>query len=115
MKRYLSLVGAFTMLAVSRAAQAQCTLNGQDVPCEDVSGAFGMFALIAIPFAILGIALFIFWIMMIVHAATKPIENKAVWILVLVFFQGLGAIVYYFAVKRPFDLAAKTAAGVIQK
>ena len=45
----------------------------------------------------------VFWLWMIVEAITKPIENKAIWILVLVATGVLGAIVYYFAVKRPMD------------
>lgn len=45
----------------------------------------------------------VFWLWMIVEAITKPIENKAIWILVLLATGVLGAIVYYFAVKRPMD------------
>lgn len=45
----------------------------------------------------------VFWLWMIVDAITKPIENKAIWILVLLVTGVLGAIVYYFAVKRPMD------------
>ena len=46
--------------------------------------------------------IFYFWIKMIIHAAKKDIEAKTVWIVVLVMFGPLGAVAYYFAVKRSF-------------
>ncbi len=54
--------------------------------------------------AIMAAALFsfIFWIWMIVDCAQRDMkgDNKVVWILILVFLGILGAIIYYFAVKR---------------
>ncbi len=90
-------------------AQTGCTLNGKEVPCSEVGGfaALGL-GLMAV-FFIIGVLLFIFWIMMIVHAASNNIENKALWIVLIVIFQALGAAVYYFVVKRPFDKAKKSA------
>ena len=88
-------------------AQAKCTANGREIPCEELgkqvggvlTGLFG----VMIFAAIIGLLLTVFWILMIVHAATKPIENKGMWIVIMVFTGVLGAIVYYFAVKRDFD------------
>lgn len=96
--------GALLLPTIARA-QATCTLNGQEVPCNQVQGfaALGI-GLMILLFAV-GLALFVFWILMIVHAATHAIENKAVWVIVIVIFQGIGAIIYYFAVKRKFDKA----------
>jgi magnesium-transporting ATPase (P-type) len=51
----------------------------------------------------------VFWLWMLIHAATHPIQNRALWIVVIVFFNIVGAIVYYFAVKRGFDRMAKLA------
>jgi len=65
--------------------------------------AFGAFAILAI----IGILCTVFWILMIIHAASKPIENKALWIIILVFTGVIGAIIYYFVVKRKFDLQEK--------
>ncbi len=53
--------------------------------------------LIFLAFVILGGVL---WIMMLVHAATKPIREKTFWIMVLVFGGVFGGISYYFRVKR---------------
>lgn len=52
--------------------------------------------------AFLSIACLVFWIVMLIHAISKPIKSKALWILILLLFGILGAIVYYFAVKRGF-------------
>jgi hypothetical protein len=95
------------MLPLATLANEGCRLNGREVPCEDLYKAakpfiglgIGLFAF----FALVGLLLTIFWIWMIVHAATKNIENKALWIILLIIFGFLAAIVYYFAVKRPFD------------
>jgi len=51
----------------------------------------------------LAVWLFVFWILMIVDAAKRKNitdAEKVVWILVLIFLHILGAIIYYFAVKR---------------
>jgi hypothetical protein len=95
------------MFPLATLANEGCSLNGREVPCEDLYRAakpfiglgIGLFAF----FALIGLLLTIFWIWMIVHAATKPIENKVLWIILLIIFGFLAAIVYYFAVKRPFD------------
>jgi pilus assembly protein TadC len=62
---------------------------------------FGLFFL----FLFLAISVFclVFWILMLVHAISKPIKQKAVWILIILLFGIIGALVYYFAVKRDFD------------
>ncbi len=88
-------------------AAAKCTLNGQEVPCGEVSGqiksllglGIGFFALMAA----IGIGTFIFWILMIIHAASNQIENKAMWVILMVFAGFIGALIYYFVVKRKFN------------
>ncbi|MFA5020041.1 MAG: PLDc N-terminal domain-containing protein [Candidatus Pacearchaeota archaeon] len=47
--------------------------------------------------------LFVFWILMIVDCAKRKFKNdtdKIVWILVIVLAQVIGAVIYYFVVKR---------------
>ncbi len=88
---------------------AQCTLNGEEVPCEVLEQQVGnilgaSLAIFAVAFVV-GIVAFIFWLMMIIHAATKPIENKALWIVVMILTGIVGAIIYYFVVKRTFKEA----------
>lgn len=106
-----SFLGAFVPYLVS--AEAVCKLNGQVVPCSQigdtvggfVGGFFWLFIVLWAVIMILSFAGFILWILMIIHAATKNIENKAIWIIVLCLTQILGAVIYYFVVKRPFDRA----------
>lgn len=88
-------------------AQATCTVNGREVPCEELAeSAKGFFAWgiggFLFIFALIVLAT-VFWIMMIVHAAKHPINNKGIWIVVMIFTGTFGALIYYFAVKRKFN------------
>ncbi len=67
-------------------------------------------SLLAIPVLIFALIVFffVFWIKMIIHAASHEVENKTVWIIVLVVFGFLAAIAYYFVVKRKFVPAPAT-------
>lgn len=106
------MIGAAAILGMANLqyALAQtttgCELNGEPIPCEELTKQFGgLFAglgvmMIVIP--IIALVGFIFWLMMVIHAASNPIENKALWIIVLIFTGVFGAIIYYFAVKRHF-------------
>ena len=88
-------------------AQATCTVNGKEVPCEQAFqtlktwAGLGFGAIIA--FFVLLVLGLIFWIMMLVHASTKPIENRGMWIIILLFTSIIGATAYYFSVKRKFN------------
>jgi len=69
---------------------------------EIVALGLGILAFIFSIIAIFILA-FIFWIFMIVDCAKRKFKNdsdKIVWILILVFLGIIGAIVYYFVVKR---------------
>lgn len=85
-------------------AKATCTLNGKDVPCGELGrsiaqwGLFGLVILIVI--AVVGIFVFIFWLKMLIHAIKQNIDYKPVWILVILLTGIIGAVVYYFAVKK---------------
>ena len=59
-----------------------------------------LFMLIA---AAVGLALFVFWIWMLVHAITNQGLNdteKIMWVLVIIFLHFLGALIYL-AIGRP--------------
>ena len=88
-----------------------CTVNGVQVPCEEfgeaVGESFGALGIgIIIVVFLIGLLCTVFWVMMIVHAASKPVENKAVWIILMLLTGVVGALIYYFAVKRNFDSAS---------
>lgn len=88
-------------------AQEKCTVNGREVPCEEVGeqikGVLGWAVGFFVVFAAFVIWATVFWIMMIVHAANHDVENKAMWIILMVFTGIIGALIYYFAVKRKFN------------
>lgn len=72
----------------------------------ELTAFFGLLGLIWLFWIILFgllIGLFIFWIMMIVDVAQRkfPEQNQQlIWILVVVLASYIGAIIYYFVVKR---------------
>ena len=113
-------LGLFSITNQIALAAGECTLNGQEVDCGElwgmVKGFLGWGIGIFLLFSVLGILATVFWIMMIVHAATHDIKDKTMWILIIV-FSGLvglgliGALVYYFVVKRNFatEISATTA------
>ena len=59
--------------------------------------------------AAFGIWLIVFWIRMIIHAATHEVPNKVAWIIVLCLLQILGAIIYYYVVYKKFKKGITTA------
>ena len=65
-----------------------------------ISGAFGLFFILA--GAVLGLLIFAFWIWMLVHAITnKGLSDteKIIWVLVVIFLHFLGALIYFFLGK----------------
>ena len=59
--------------------------------------------LILLPLVLVGLALFVFWIWMLVDCAPKePSQgnDKIIWILIIIFAHWIGALIY-FLVRRP--------------
>lgn len=54
-------------------------------------------------FVLLGIFCFIFWLLMLIDCIKRDFpgaNDKIMWILLLIFTQIIGAIIYYFVIKR---------------
>jgi len=100
----LGLVSVTNQVAL---AAAKCTVNGREVPCEElgnpIKGFLGWVIGGFLVILALGIWAAVFWVMMIVHAAKHDVENKAMWIILMVFTGIVGALIYYFVVKRKFN------------
>lgn len=83
---------------------ATCTVNGQVVPCSEMSEYIknipAWFWGIQIVFLMIGIALFVFWLAMFIDVIKNENKDKTLWIIMLIFLSTLGAFIYYFAVKR---------------
>lgn len=108
-KLFGSLFSALTLgfaPAVSQVAFAatRCTANGQEVDCAELGNqvknflGWGIGGFLVI--AALVIWAIVFWIMMIVHLARHKVEDKVMWIILMVFTGIVGALIYYFVVKR---------------
>ncbi len=66
-----------------------------------ISGILGIFAFLV--GGVIALALFAFWIWMLVHAITNKgltDTEKIVWVLVIIFVHFIGALIYFF-VGRP--------------
>ena len=95
---------AWTQVAL---AAGKCSVNGEEVPCEQIAGELkgllGWGIGIFIALAVFGLWATVFWIMMLVHAAKHNVDNKAMWIILMVFTGIVGAVIYYFVEKRKMD------------
>lgn len=107
--RHKIIIALFALLSIVNnvvLAASKCTVNGKEIPCEQVAKTAGKAIGLGIGFialfAVIGTAFFIFWIMMLIHAISKPIENKGMWVVLLIFTGIIGALIYYFMVKRNF-------------
>lgn len=65
--------------------------------------------LIPIVLLLIGLLVFIFWLRMLIDAATKEEDStqKLLWVLIIFFFNILGALIYRIARKAPREAAAK--------
>lgn len=97
----------------SPAYAATCRLNGEDIPCDQLGGGFARVIGLGFGFFLFAfvcmIAGTVFWLMMIIHAASKPIENRPMWIVLMVLTGIVGALIYYFVVKRGFHEGSSSA------
>lgn len=71
-----------------------------------IAGVLGMFLLIGllvIAIISLAIFLFVFWILMIIDVTKRRFKEdneKIAWILVILLANWIGAIIYYFVIKK---------------
>lgn len=109
MKKFLTFI--FTLIATFQPAAVAAYSHENSVSNTApiaVSAGLGIFILlfILLLFAI-AVVSFIWWVLMLIHASQNDIPDKNMWIIILVvsLFVGMpliGALVYYFVVKRNF-------------
>lgn len=66
------------------------------------TGLISGFIFLMLFIIVIGILLFVFWIVMLIDCAKRNFKrdsDKVVWILVIIFLNLLGASIYYFVVK----------------
>jgi len=107
------IILSWSFLNISAYAQipsespGKCYINGQEVPCEQVGQlAKNIFSIFGVAGMIFGILIFViiilsfvFWLWMLIDVIKNPIENKVLWIIVLIIGGLLGAIIYFAVVK----------------
>ena len=118
----LAPIAGVAMAMLPLAAKAADDMTSSDITSTTTAvdtaatsaAAGGLFAGFFVIWAIMvlaGIALFIFWIFMLVDVFKrtnwKQESDKTLWILLVILLGYLGAIVYYFAVKRQLDAKKK--------
>ncbi|HSU73255.1 MAG TPA: PLDc N-terminal domain-containing protein [Candidatus Binatia bacterium] len=68
------------------------------------NGLVAWFAGLGVVGVLIGVLALVFWIWMLVDAVVRPFTSdleKVVWILVIIFLNILGALLYYVAVRLP--------------
>ena len=108
MKKIIATMSGFLLPAVSSAhGYMMDSMNGgwgnSGFNNFDIGNSmFGMFLIIPFVGVIVAIAVFIFWVMMLVDAIRHASEKtKLVWVVVIIFTHVIGALIYYFIEKRP--------------
>jgi len=100
MKNRLITFGIFatTFLLMINTVLARCAVDGREVPCDEFWASFGgIFALMILIFVLV----FGFYIWMLVDCIKREnFKDKTLWILIILLANWIGAIVYYFVVKR---------------
>jgi hypothetical protein len=98
------LVSALLLSLASLAAAASCTVNGEDVPCDQFwegygwfFGAMGVFWAVGMVIVLVGT---VFWVWMLVDCANRDFKDKTKWIIILALTSMFGALVYYLLIKR---------------
>ncbi len=67
---------------------------------EGDAAAAGVGIALILIFLVVGVAALAFWVWMLVDVIKRDMNNKVLWILLMVFLGVIGSIVYYFVVKR---------------
>lgn len=82
-----------------REARFHSEHNWDGIMPSFVAGFLGL----GIVFSLIAVLAVLFWLWMLVHAATHDIKHKPVWLLVIWFMHIFGAVIYFFVVKRKLD------------
>ena len=76
---------------------AACEVNGEEVPCDIFWSQYGWIFLLIALISIIGS---VFWLWMLIDCLKRDFKDKMLWVILLVFLNILGAILYFFFVKR---------------
>ncbi len=88
---------SMSMLFFAQRVFAECTLNGEVIPCDQMPKWPFVLMIVFFVFMMFMLA---FWVWMIVDVAKYEKENTVVWILVVILAQAIGAVIYFFVRRR---------------
>ncbi|MEK6822495.1 MAG: PLD nuclease N-terminal domain-containing protein [Nanoarchaeota archaeon] len=108
MRLRLLLSSLVVLSLLATTATAACYSDGVEVPCGEIM--LTVIALFTVVYAVLGIGMFFvvafvvlgtaFWVWMLIDCVTRKHKDKVVWLILIIFLQFLGALLYYLIVKR---------------
>jgi hypothetical protein len=78
-------------------AAAQCTVNGKEIPCDQFWRDYGWIFWTG---GTLFFVIMAFWIWMLVDCLKSTRQDKLVWVLVLLFGNIIGAVLYFFIARK---------------
>lgn len=100
---YIKYLSILSLTLIPNIAHGQS--KGGSAAAGVAVGIFLIFIMVfyAIFFAV-AIAAFVLWIMMLIDAAQRTNweneNDKTIWILIIVLTGGIGALIYYFMIRR---------------
>lgn len=105
--RNLYLSGTIMALLILAAILA-AGCSSQDATGAAIAGLAGVWICFAVVAWLVGVFLFVVWLIMLIDCARRSntdfpnaTENtKMMWLLIIILTSGIGAIVYYFMVRR---------------
>ena len=59
-----------------------------------------LFLIIVVIILLIGLPLFAFWLWMLIDAVQREFNDKTLWIVLIVLLGSIGAIIYFFAIRR---------------
>lgn len=95
---------ALSMLLIPSYALAESSGGGAAAAGAAIGVFFIFIMLFYMLFFALAIAAFVLWIIMLIDAAQRTNweneNDKTVWILIIVLTGGIGALIYYFMIRK---------------
>jgi prepilin signal peptidase PulO-like enzyme (type II secretory pathway) len=89
-----------SLLAISHA-HAKCTVNGEEIPCDQFWAQFGwIFLIMGLIGGLIILVAIPFWIWMLIDCLKSSRSDKVAWILVLFFGNIFGAVLYLFLARN---------------
>lgn len=102
MKKEIVLIVFCMLFLVSGVLGATCTYFGEEIPCDEMPTWVWVMPIVIFGFLfVFGILFAIFWIWMLIDAVKYCNDDeKIVWIIVIVLANWIGALIYFFVVRR---------------